>query len=303
MKKLVLLTVAVFAAAVGLAPAATTTMAITSNGYVPRNVTIVTGDSVVFANQDTVAHQVNLRPTTGFTCTAGLVLQPGQSSTCTFRTVTNYTVRDPNRRTSAFRGMIRVNPGPPGSVLSLTATPNRVVHGGRSTLSGQLATGQANQRIDIFAKECNATDFTRIATATTTTGGSYTLTVQPRKNTTYESRYRALLSAQVVVRVQPRVTLRKLAPRRFRVNVLSTESFAGKFVLFQRYSSVQRRWVRVRSVLLRAGTSLTTPINPTMVSTATFRSRIKPRLRVRVLLTQAQVGACYAARASTTIRS
>jgi hypothetical protein len=278
-------------------------MAITRDGYVPRSLAIVTGDAVVFANQDTVAHQVVLRPSTGFACTAGLVLQPGQSSTCTFRTVTNYSVRDPNRRTSAFRGAIRVNPGPPGSVLSLTATPKTVVHGGRSTLSGQLATGMANQRIDIFAKECGAVDFTRIATATTAAGGSYTLIVQPRRNTTYESRYRALLSAQVVVRTQPRVTLRKLAPRRFRVNVLSTESFAGKFVLFQRYRPAQRRWVTVRSVVLRAGTTLTTPINPTMVSTASFRSRIKARLRVRALLTQAQAGTCHAARASATIRS
>jgi plastocyanin len=306
MKRLVPLALAVLATAVAVAssaPAATTTMAITRNGYVPRALTIATGDSVVFANQDTVAHQVVLRPTSGFTCTAGLVIQPGQSSTCTFRTVTNYTVRDPNRGTRAFRGTIRVNPGPPGSVLSLTASPKVVIYGGRSTLSGQLATGMANQRIDIFARECGAADFTRLTVVTTTSGGAYTATVQPRKNATYESRYRALSSTQVSVRVPPRVTLRKLAPRRFRVNVLAADSYAGKFVLFQRYSAAARRWVTVRSVVLRAGSTLTTPLNPTSVSTATFRSRIKARLRVRALLTQAQAGSCYAARASATIRS
>jgi plastocyanin len=303
MKRLVVLALAVLGTVASSAPAATTTMAITRNGYVPRTLTIVTGDSVVFANQDTVAHQVVLRPTSGFTCIAGLVIQPGQDSTCTFRTVTNYTVRDPNRRTAAFRGTIRVGPGPPGSVLSLTATPKVVIYGGRSTLSGQLATGMANQRIDIFVRECGAAAFTRLTAVTTTTGGAYTLTVQPRKNTTYESRYRVLSSTQVPVRVQPRLTLRKLAPRRFRVNVLAAESYAGKVVLFQRYRLVARRWVTVRSVVLRAGSTLTTPINPTSVSTATFRSRIKKRLRVRALLTQAQAGSCYAARASATIRS
>ena len=304
MKRLVVLALAVLGTVASSAPAATTTMAITRNGYVPRTLTIVTGDSVVFANQDTVAHQVVLRPTSGFTCTAGLVIQPGQSSTCTFRTVTNYTVRDPNRGGSAFRGTIRVNPGPPGSVLSLTATPKTVIYGGRSTLSGQLATGMANQRIDIFARECGAAEFTRFTSVTTTTGGAYTLTVQPRKNATYEARFRVLSSTQVPVRVQPRLTLRKLAPpRRFRVNVLAAESYAGRVVLFQRYSLVARRWVTVRSVLLRAGSTLTTPINPTSVSTATFRSRIKKRLRVRALLTQTQAGSCFAARASATIRS
>jgi hypothetical protein len=188
-------------------------------------------------------------------------------------------------------------------VLSLTAAPTLVRYGGQSTLSGQLATGLANQRIDIFAQECGAAAFTRLTTVTTTTNGSYTFAAQPRKNTTYEARFRVLRSTQVLVKVRPRVTLRKLAPRKFRVTVLAAESYAGKFMLFQRYSSTQRRWVRVRSVALVAGGTLTTPINPTAVSKAVFRSRIRARLRVRALLTQAQAGSCYAPSASVTIRS
>src|SRR6266511_3540133 len=89
MKRLLGVGLAVVATAVASsAPAATSTMAITRNGYVPKTLTIATGDSVNFANQDTVAHQVVLKPTTGFTCAAGLVIQPGgQSSACTFVTV------------------------------------------------------------------------------------------------------------------------------------------------------------------------------------------------------------------------
>jgi plastocyanin len=303
MKKLVVLMLAVLAATVGSAPAATTTMAITRNGYVPRNLTIVTGDSVVFANQDSVAHQVVLRPSTGFTCTGSLVIQPGQSATCTFRTIRSYSVRDPNINRSTFRGAITVSAGPPGSALSLTATPKTVVYGGRSTLSGQLATGMANQRIEIFAQDCSSA-FAQIGTVTTTAGGGYTFTVQPRRNATYEARAtRVIVSAQQTVKVRPRVTLRRLAPRRFRVTVLAAESYAGKFVLFQRFSSTQRRWVTVRSVALRAAGTLTTPINPTNVSTAVFRARIRTRLRVRAFLTQSQAGSCYLSRASATIRS
>jgi plastocyanin len=303
MKRLVVAAVLVLGTATASAPAATTTMAITRNGYVPKNLTIVTGDSVVFANQDTVAHQVVLKPTAGFTCTAGLVIQPAQNSTCTFRTVTKYAVSDPNRRTAAFKGTITVNPGPPGSVLSLTATPSVAVYGGRVTLSGQLATGLANQKVDIFAQECGAAAFTKLATATTTTGGAYTFILQPRRNATYESRFRVLSSTQVLVKIRPKLTLRKLAPRKFRVTLLAAESYAGKFVLFQRYSSVKRRWLTVRSVVLRAGSTLTAPINPTSVSTATFRAKIKARLRVRAYLTQAQAGSCSAASPSVTIRS
>jgi plastocyanin len=303
MKKVVILALVVLVGMVASAPGATTTMAVTRNGYVPKTVTIVTGDSVVFANQDTAAHQVALKPTTGFSCTAGLVIQPGQSSTCTFRTVTKYAVSDPNVKTSAFKGTITVNAGPPGSVLSLTAAPKLVLYGGQSNLSGRLATGQANQKVDIFAQECGAAAFTKLTTVTTMADGSYTFAVQPRRNTTYESRFRSLKSTQVLLKVRPKVTLRKLAPRRFRVTVLAAESLAGKFVLFQRYSLAQLRWVRVRTVALAAGGTLTTPINPTTVSKAVFRSRIRTRLRVRALLTQAQAGGCYSSSASALIRS
>src|SRR2546423_12157695 len=118
----------------------------TKDGYVPKTLSTVPGDSVTFANQESVAPQVVLKPSTGFTCTAGLVIQPGQSSTCTFHTVSNHAVSDPNQKSSAFKGTIMVKAGPPGSTLSLTATPKIVRDGGTVALSGQLARGQANQK-------------------------------------------------------------------------------------------------------------------------------------------------------------
>jgi plastocyanin len=302
MRRLLLLGLILGAGVASSAPAATTTLAVTSNGYVPKTLTITTGDSVVFANQDTVAHQVVLKPTTGYACTGSLTLQPAQSTTCTFHTATKYTVTDPNKKGSAFKGSITVNAAP-GSTLTLTAAPKVVLYGRSATLTGQLASGQANQKVDIFTQECGASALTKLTTVTTAAGGAYTLSVQPRRNTTYQARFRSSSSSQVLEKVRPKVTLRKLAPRKFRVTVLAAESYAGKFVLFQRYRVVKRRWVTIRSVVLRAGSSLTTPINPTTVSTATFRAKIRVRLRVRAYLTQAQAGSCYAASASTTIRS
>jgi plastocyanin len=303
--KLSVVALAVLCAAVASsAPAATTTtMAITKNGYVPKTLAIVTADAVTLANQDSVAHQVVLKPSTGFTCTAGLVIQPAQSSTCTFHTVTKYSVTDPNHKTSAFKGTITVKAGPPGSTLSLTATPKLVPYGGQSTLSGQLASGKSGQKIEVFAQECNANAMTGLTTVTTATGGAYTFTVQPKRNTSYQSKFKSSPSTAVVAKVKPKLLLRKLAARKFRMRALATDSFAGRFVLFQRWSTVKARWITVRSVVLRAGTSVTTPINPTSVSTATFRVKLRARLRVRALLTQAQAGTCYAASASTTIRS
>src|SRR5207237_8373070 len=160
-------------------------------------------------------------PATGFACTAGLVIQPGESSTCTFRTITKYAVSDPNHRTAAFRGTITVKAGPPGSVVSLSAAPNLLGYGAHSTLSGQLAAGQSGQPIDVFAKDCGASAFTKLGTATTGAEGKYTFDAQPRRNTTYEARFHVLASTQALVTVRPRLTLRKLAPRRFRATWLA----------------------------------------------------------------------------------
>jgi plastocyanin len=302
MRRLLLLGLVLGAAVASSAPAATTTLAITHDGYVPKTLTVATGDSVVFANQDTATHQVVLKPTTGYTCTGSLTLQPAQSATCTFRVATKYMVSDPNKNGSAFKGSITVNAAP-GSTLSLTATPKVALYGRSATLTGQLASGQANQKVDIFKQECGASALTKFTTVTTAAGGAYTLSVQPRRNTTYQARFRSSSSSQALEKVRPRVTLRKLAPRKFRVTVLAADSYAGKFALFQRYSVVKRRWITIRSVVLRAGSTVVTPINPTRISTATFRAKVRVRLRVRAYLTQAQVGGCHAASASTAIRS
>jgi len=53
-------------------------------------------------------------------------------------------------------------------------------------------------------------------------------------------------------------------------------------------------------VLLKADT---TGVAPTVVTSAKFRARIKAKLRVRVILGSKQVGSCYAACRSNTIRS
>jgi hypothetical protein len=217
--------------------------------------------------------------------------------------VTKYAVRDSHNATAAFRGTITVKAAPPGSTLSLAAKPSVVVFGGRTMLSGQLASGLSGLSVELVDQQCGASAFRTVTTLTTSTGGVFSFALQPSRNTTAEARFGASSSSQVTVKVRPKVTLRKLAARTFRVTVLAAESFAGKFVRFQRYSRATGRWVTVRSVALRASGTVATPIDPTSVSTAKFRVKIKARLRVRALLTQAQAGVCHAASASATIRS
>jgi hypothetical protein len=58
-----------------------------------------------------------------------------------------------------------------------------------------------------------------------------------------------------------------------------------------------RRWATLKRVTLGAST----PTAGTLVTPANFRSRIRRGWRLRVLLPQAQAGACYLAGPSNTL--
>jgi len=305
MKRFILLAVAVLSlVATGSVSAKTVTMAITKDGYVPKTLSIATGDSVTFVNQDTAAHQVVLKPSTGFTCIGSLVLQPSQSTTCTFIVHGTYAVSDPNHKSAPFKGTITVTgPNIPPSLVTLHASPTVVVYGGHSTLSGTISTGQANQKVDIRDQECGSSAMKPLATVVTTTGGAFSYSAQPRMNTSYEARFKVSTSTATDVKVRPRFRLLKLARGKFNVRVLAAQSFAGHAVVFQRYVRSTSRWVTVKTVLLKAGPTVTLPIDPTVTSAVTFRVRIKVRLKVRALFPQAQAGSCYLGTRSAVIRS
>jgi hypothetical protein len=100
--------------------------------------------------------------------------------------------------------------------------------------------------------------------------------------------------------VQPRLGLRKVSKHHYSVRVTAAQSFAGKIATFQRYRSATKRWVKVKRVTLKANA---TGVAPTVITSAKFRSGIKAKLRVRVTLGSKQVGLCYVAGRSNTIRS
>jgi len=298
MRKLLLLAVVtVLAVAVGSAAAKTVVVTITKAGYVPSSISIAQGDTVQFTNADTVVHQVTFKSTTGVTCAPSpLVLQPAANGSCTFANAGTYTYSDPNAKGNTFRGTVTVAAAP--ASLSLAAKPVLVIYGGSSVLSGRLSTATSGDNVDILAQGCGAPSATKAATVQTTTGGSYTASVKPLLNTAYTAKSKALTSTAVTVRVRPRLRLGKVAPHRYTLRVTAAASFAGKYASFQRYNATTRRWVAVRTVLLKANA---TGVAPTVVTSASFRSTAKTGLRVRVTLGQAQVGGCYAPGLSNTI--
>jgi plastocyanin len=302
MRKLMLVAIALLSLALaGAAGAKTVAVTITKNGYVPKAVTIATGDTIQFTNSDAVAHQIVFKTTTGVTCVPSpLVLQPTQSGTCTFQTAGKFAYSDPNVKGNTFRGTVTVSGAPPVDTLTLAVKPQLLVYGGKVTLAGALSNQRVGENVEVLAKPCGETAATKVSTAQTTTGGAFTAVVQPLKNTVYTVKVKNTTSSAVAVKVRPRLRLRKLAPHHYSLRVFAAASFAGKYATFQRYNGVLGRWIKVKRVLLRANA---TGITPTVISAVSFRSAIKPRLKVRVALPQLQVGSCYRPGRSNVIRS
>ena len=182
--------------------------------------------------------------------------------------------------------------------VSLKAAPTVVSYGGATTLSGTLSTGRAGQSIDILAQECGQTAFKKVASATTTTGGGFSVAVKPTLNTTYEAKQKGATSPVAGVKVSPVVTVKKLSRGKFSATVTAAQSFVGKYVVFQRRGST--KWRTVKKVTL---TTVATTTAPTQVTTAKFSVRIVRHPKVRVLLPAAQAGSCYLPTKSPAVRS
>jgi len=300
MRKLLVSLLAVFAlAAAGAAAGSVSkTVTISKTGYTPTAVSINTGDSVVFENIDTVAHTVKLTPTTGTQCSVAvpLAIPAAGSASCTFSSAGKFKFADAASNKKAFHGTITVASP---LVSSLAATPKAVVYGGKSTVSGKLASGQSGQSVQVHAQACGDAKSALVATVTTTTGGAFTYQAQPAKKTAYTLSNKGL-TAVAGVDVAPSLQLAKAKRHHYKLLISAAESFVGKVATFQRYRSKLKQWVKVKRVPLTASTAGKAP---TVVTSAKFRATIKARTRVRVTLALTQVGACYLAGRSNTIRS
>ena len=273
-----------------IAPAATADrpIVISASGFTPRNVTINVGDTVTWSNTDTRAHQVVVDRVCSIT------VQPAATGTCTFRAAGRFDYREPTQTRNPWRGTITVRAATAG--VTIAASPRLVTYLGATTFSGAVSTAQPNERVAVRAQPCGSTTFAALATATTTTGGAWTLVARPQRTTVYEAQWRGA-SAGTTVTVRPRVTVRKLTRGRFAVRVSAAQAFGGKIAVLQRRTSTGS-WVRVRYVTLRVlgGTA------PTVISGANVRANVRVGTRVRAVIGAAQVAPCYVSGTSNIVR-
>jgi hypothetical protein len=189
----------------------------------------------------------------------------------------------------------------PPVVMTLTATPTSVAYGGPVTLGGQLATKKANQQISIYATECGSTRETKVTTVRTVANGMFSVAVKPALGTSYSGKYKNGLSPVVKTTVAPVLTLTRVKRGSFTAKVTAGQSLTGKFVLFQRYKKLRKRWVQVKRLPL--GAAVPGPTKPTMVSSVSFKAKLVRGTRVRMMISTAQAGPCYLAALSKSIRA
>src|ERR671922_695114 len=152
MRSFVLIAVSALALVVAGAsrPAATVTktVKITATAFSPASVTIKTGDAIKWSNTDTKAHQV-VANNGAF---ASPTIAAGRSWTHTFNTAGTYRYHDALH--PALTGRVVVT-GPPPAVTIAAGAPI-ITFGQNTVIAGQVSSGQANEKVDVYAQAYGA---------------------------------------------------------------------------------------------------------------------------------------------------
>jgi hypothetical protein len=189
----------------------------------------------------------------------------------------------------------------PPVTLTLAAGTATVTYGSPLTLSGQLSSKKPNQAIGIGAAECGSSKQAKVATLKTVANGAYSTAVTPTIGTTYQATYKNVNSATVSIAVRPLLELTKTAAGHYTAKATAAQALTGKFVLFQRYKKLRKRWVQVKRLPL--GAAVPGATKPAMVSSVSFKSALARGTRVRMMITAKQAGPCYASATSKSLRA
>ena len=181
--------------------------------------------------------------------------------------------------------------------VTLLARPTVLAASQATTLFGSVDNGRAGEIVTIQAKDCGQRFFTGISSATTRDGGAWTEEYFPAITTTFRAVWKGAASAQVTVRLHPRVSLFQRSPRRFEIFVGG--AFWRKSVLIQRRQ--QGSWKTVRSVLLTD--TYSQPGSRFATTGATFGASYSKGTQIRAVLPLSQARPCYLAGVSNTVRT
>ncbi len=263
-------------------PTATKAVKITRSAFLPKTVTIKTGDAVKWTNTDTINHQV-VSNNGSF---VSPVLAPKKTYTKAFRTSGTYRYHDGLHPT--LTGTVKVT-GPPPAVTIGASLPI-ILFGQQVSLSGQVSSKKAGESVTVYRQPYGQASFQALPAVLTSTDGFWQIFDAPRLLTNYQVKWKGTTSATISVSVKPRIKFAKITRGRFGVHVYGQNSFSGRWVYIQRLSRFGQ-WVTNRKVTLGSN------------SGRVFKLRLpRGRSTLRVLMTVNQAGAGYLDGESPSIR-
>jgi hypothetical protein len=168
------------------------------------------------------------------------------------------------------------------SAVTLSASTTESIYGHVATLSGMVATRQANVGVTIRAQALGAASFATVGSVQTGAGGVWSYRVRPRIATAYEASTTDGTSSPVSVGVRPAISLRLITKARFTTRVVASRSFAHRKVQLQRQLA-SGKWVTVAHARLNAKSS------------AIFAARLLPQgaSTIRIAMSVNQAGAGF----------
>jgi plastocyanin len=261
------------------ASSATTTVSIKRTGFAPASVTINQDDSVTWANNDTIDHQLVANGGSF----ASPILKPGKSFTRTFRS--GGTIRYHDSLHPLLKGTVVVRGAPPQ--VSLVASAPVIKFGASVTLSGAVSSKKSGETVTLVQLPFGQTTKQVVATLQTTSGGAFSFTVSPQLNTTYQAQWPNRSESSVTVQVQPLIKLPFVSKSGFfHFYVTAATSFAGKTVYLQRFT-LAHQWVNIRQLALGSKSGR-------LISVRFVRSIIpRGRWSIRVFMPATEMGGGY----------
>jgi hypothetical protein len=157
--------------------------------------------------------------------------------------------------------------------VTLASTRSVGILGDATTLSGTVSSKQAGENVTILAHPAGGpVESTQL---TTTSGGNWSLQVQPQINTTYQAQFDGASSQSVAVNVRPRITLEKVGRARYLAVVVAARSMAGKTINLTRWTP-NAGWVTIGQQQLQS----ITRTNTTVVSVFSASVSLGTKLRI-----------------------
>ena len=94
--------------------------------------------------------------------------------------------------------------------------------------------------------DCGKTAFSRVASVRSAANGAWSYAAKPTLNTVYRSNLETARAPSSPRRSRPLVSLDAHPRGRFSASVTAAQSFAGKYVVLQRYVRTRRAWKTVK---------------------------------------------------------